>query len=160
MPDLRDVVVLEDETLEFDFGWVIFYNTEAFAKGQNWRDTLVGNAPFIVDRTTGQLFQTGTAQPIEVYVGAYKRYGDPHARPGKGVRVSGWDTGALAVSAIKVVRARSGSSLTEAKRCVEQVLNGGSASFEADSVDAAAAAVNELHACGFRAEQLRDARAA
>lgn len=157
---LGDAVVLEDQTLEYDFGWVIFYNNAAFAESRNGRDGLAGNAPLIVDRTTGNLSRTGTAQPIEAYIEAYRRYGDPHARPGKEVRLLGWVTGALAVSAIKIVRARSRSTLAEAKRCVEQVLDGGSACFEAESVDAAAAAVSELQACGFRAEQLRSDRVA
>jgi hypothetical protein len=151
-----DTVVIDDDTLEYDFGWVFFYNSTAFATSRNWRDALVGNAPFIVDRLTGQLFETGTAQSIEVYVEAYRRYGDPHARPGRFVRLTGWKEGAVAVSAIKAVRAHSGTSLAEAKRCVERALDGESASFEANSVDAAAAAVRELHACGFGAEQVRE----
>jgi hypothetical protein len=43
---------------------------------------------------------------------------------------------------------------------VEKALDGESASFEANSVEAAAAAVEELHACGFGAEQVREGRAA
>lgn len=73
-----ELAVLEDETLEYEFGWVFFYNSEAYVRSGDFRDALVGNAPIIVDRSSGELLETGTAEPIEVYVEAFRRFGDPH----------------------------------------------------------------------------------
>jgi ribosomal protein L7/L12 len=82
------------------------------------------------------------------------KHGSPRSPVGKSVRLTGWKRGASAVSAIGIVRASFGTSLAEAKRRVEHVLDGGSECFEADTTDAAAAAVRELQDCGFDAEQL------
>jgi hypothetical protein len=35
-------------------------------------DTLVGNAPYIVNRNTGELIETGTAYEIEDYINEYE----------------------------------------------------------------------------------------
>lgn len=57
---------------EFERGWVVFY-------GAGEPDAvLAGNAPYIVDRVTGDVVVTGTARPIEEYVASYIRTGSPH----------------------------------------------------------------------------------
>mgnify|MGYP000937209322 CR=1 FL=1 len=58
---------------EHDFGWVYFYNSAEYLETGNFEHSLVGNAPLIVDRTTLQLYSTGTARPIEHYVEEYRR---------------------------------------------------------------------------------------
>jgi hypothetical protein len=50
-----DLLVLEDDTLEYEFGWV-------------------------VARSNGELFETATAEPVAAYVEAFARSGDPHRR--------------------------------------------------------------------------------
>jgi len=67
-------LVIEAE--EHDFGWVVFYGSDDPDK---W---LLGNAPYIVDRRTGELWVTGTADPMERYIADFRRYGNPHpSRP-------------------------------------------------------------------------------
>ena len=36
-------------------------------------DTLVGNAPYIVNKYTGEVIETGTAYPIEEYIEEYEK---------------------------------------------------------------------------------------
>ena len=56
----------------FERGWIVYY-------GPRERDVrLAGNAPFIVDNSTGELFPTGTAAPVAEYVANYLRTGNPH----------------------------------------------------------------------------------
>jgi hypothetical protein len=77
-PEGLDLVVIDDETIERDFGWVFFYESRRFLEAGRLEDKLAGNAPYIVDRRSGVLHITGTAHPIEYYISHYERHGTPH----------------------------------------------------------------------------------
>ena len=61
----HDAVVLDRYTIEKPWGWVFFYNSREFAETGDTMTQLVGNAPYIVNRHTGEVLITGTAQSIE-----------------------------------------------------------------------------------------------
>ena len=66
-------VVVESQTLDKPYGWIFFYSSRAFAESGNPLDALVGNAPLIFNRTSGEYHVTGTAHPIEKYVADYEQ---------------------------------------------------------------------------------------
>ena len=66
------VVVMPDETIEKETYFVIFWQSEDYMRSGDFMDMIVGNAPYIVDKTTGDLYQTGTAEPIEHYMAEYE----------------------------------------------------------------------------------------
>ncbi len=70
--------ILQDQIEEYEFGWVFHYDSAGHIESGDVRDGLVGNAPLIVDRHTGQILETGTARETEYYVNNYLRNGDPH----------------------------------------------------------------------------------
>jgi hypothetical protein len=70
--------ILSDRTEEHDFGWVFYYDSAEHIQTGDFREGLVGNAPLIVDRNSGQIVETGTAHEAEYYVNNYMRNGDPH----------------------------------------------------------------------------------
>lgn len=67
------VVVLENETIEHEWGWVFFYQSKEYLKTGDFRHALAGNAPYIVNRKNGQIRVTGTAHPIEYYIQEYEQ---------------------------------------------------------------------------------------
>ena len=67
-----DCAILQNETIEKDWGWVFFYQSKAFIKTGDFRDMLAGNAPYIVNRYSGEIQVTGTAYPIEHYIQKYE----------------------------------------------------------------------------------------
>jgi hypothetical protein len=69
-----EAVILDDLTVEDDFGWVFFYQSRAYTKTGDPSQMLVGNAPIIVDRE-GALHETGTSAPVEEYIRAYRAAG-------------------------------------------------------------------------------------
>jgi len=73
-----ELVILENQTQEYDFGWVFFYNSKKYVESGDFRDALVGNAPLIVDRKSGQIHITGTAHDIDFYINNYQKTGDPN----------------------------------------------------------------------------------
>ena len=42
-----EFVLLEDQTRDEPFGWVFFYQAAAFLESGDFRDQLVGNAPYL-----------------------------------------------------------------------------------------------------------------
>ena len=64
--------VLEEETIEKQWGWVFFYQAKSYIETGDFREMLGGNAPIIVNRNTGELFHTGTAHEVEHYISEYE----------------------------------------------------------------------------------------
>ena len=61
-----------NDVSEYDFGWVFCYNTKEFLETGDLSFALGGNAPIIADRKDGQLYVTGTANPLEFYLEQYR----------------------------------------------------------------------------------------
>ncbi|WP_435274897.1 YrhB domain-containing protein [Psychrobium sp. nBUS_13] len=65
--------VLDDETIEREWGWVFFYQSQAFIESGDFRDMVGGNAPIIINKNNGLLTYTGTAHDIEHYINEYEQ---------------------------------------------------------------------------------------
>lgn len=154
------LVVLEDQVQEFEFGWVFLYDSEQHVATGDIRHALGGNAPLIFERASGRIVVTGTAEPLDAYVGAYRRTGDPHARPSSIVRITGYRVGANSVGAIQAIRRHATKGLTAAKHDIERVLDGAIVEVDTDSVGIAGRLVSEFYACGFKASHERNRNAA
>ena len=67
-----------ERTLATDVGWVFFYDSRDFVETGDPTAALIGNAPLLVDRTTGAMHLLGTERPVETYLDDYRRSGDPY----------------------------------------------------------------------------------
>lgn len=70
---LLELRILDEHTIEADFGWVFFWQSQRFLETGNSSEQLAGNAPLIVGRRDGSLHVTGTAHPTEHYIQQYLR---------------------------------------------------------------------------------------
>jgi hypothetical protein len=68
-----ELVLLEDKIIERPFGWVFRYNSKKFLETGDYRDSVLGNAPLIIDRRDGSVHLTKTAPPIDFYIEKYER---------------------------------------------------------------------------------------
>ena len=68
-----EVVLLEGETMEYEFGWVFFYQSKKFVETGNILLALAGNAPIIINKYDGSMHFTGTAHPVEKYIADYMK---------------------------------------------------------------------------------------
>ena len=66
-------VILDEETIEKEFGWVFFYQSSRYLESGNAIDMLFGNAPIIVNKHDGTIQVAGIAQPIEEYLRDYEK---------------------------------------------------------------------------------------
>jgi hypothetical protein len=71
-PDKPELIVDDEQTIEKEWGWVFFYNTSGYLKTGNVDEDLMGNAPYIVNKNTGEIIEAGTAYDIEYYIKEYE----------------------------------------------------------------------------------------
>ncbi|KFF20618.1 hypothetical protein [Chryseobacterium sp. JM1] len=68
-----DLVILEDRCVKKSYGIIFRYNTEKYNTTRNDDDnTLLGNAPFIVENSNGKIVLFGTGREIEYYIKEYE----------------------------------------------------------------------------------------
>lgn len=66
-----DIPLVLTKTEEFSGGWYFCYQSKEYLETGNPSAQLAGNAPFLIDRETGELLALGTAYPIEYYLDKY-----------------------------------------------------------------------------------------
>jgi len=71
----NEMVVLDQRTEEYDFGWAFSVQTLSYAESGNVLDMAIGHGPIIVDRFTGAVWVTGSAQAE--WLETYRITGDP-----------------------------------------------------------------------------------
>lgn len=64
------VKILDESTIEDDFGWVFFYDIDS----EDPNERIGGNAPIFVDKYQEKVFSSGTRLPVEDYILSYKKY--------------------------------------------------------------------------------------
>ena len=77
-------------TIAKPYGWVFFYQSSEFLRDtSDFRNALVGNAPFLVDRVDGEVRVLGTAHSVEWYLAEYEKT-IPVARLQMGIEQPAW----------------------------------------------------------------------
>jgi hypothetical protein len=156
-PSDCDTVILDSATLERSWGWVIFYQSRAFVESGDLSDALAGNAPLIVERGSGRLLETGTAEPIESYLHNFEVTGDPHGKPGRRLEVHPARAGADRIGGARLLDCHCSVGVGVTKRDLDGVVRGEAFRIEAPSADAAREVCDSLSALGFEARQLSEA---
>jgi len=65
------MALLLTKNQEASFDWVFFYQSKEYMETENLSSMLAGNAPFIVDRQTGEIHTLGTVHSAEFYIKQY-----------------------------------------------------------------------------------------
>jgi ribosomal protein L7/L12 len=151
---LEDCALMEESTQEFDFGWAFFYQSKKYIESRDFKDMYVGQGPVIVDKHSGEFFETGSSKSTEDYLDAFKACGDPNAELTNFVELNGWREGANKVSTTKHIKSIMGIGLKDAKGIVASVLMGKTISFEVPSQDEALNAVRIFDEYGFNCRRL------
>ena len=79
LPSDDQIILVDEATIERPWGWVFFHSSKKWIETQDIHYAMAGNAPILVERASGRLLTLGTAKPVERYIEAYERTGDPHA---------------------------------------------------------------------------------
>lgn len=78
LPEDDELIIVDEVTIERPWGWVFFSTSRKWKETNDIRYAIAGNAPVIIEKTTGRLFQTGTAMAIENYIENFERSGNPY----------------------------------------------------------------------------------
>ena len=70
--DGDELIVVDEATIEKDYGWVFFYTSRRFIETGDICYMVAGNGPIFVDRQNGTMNQLGTALPVEEYIEQYE----------------------------------------------------------------------------------------
>lgn len=57
----------------FSEGWFFCFQSREYIETGDPSAQLAGNAPFIIDKDSGELHELGTAQPLKEYLQAYEK---------------------------------------------------------------------------------------
>ena len=68
-----EFVILDDKTVEKDFGWVFFYTTKRYVETKDRKYLLPGNAPLVVDRKDGSTHFLSTSAPPARAIDEYEK---------------------------------------------------------------------------------------
>lgn len=66
------LVILDEETLEKDYGWIFFYTSRRYLETRLVSHMLAGNGPVIVEREGGALIQLSAASPLDESIRDYE----------------------------------------------------------------------------------------
>jgi Immunity protein 35 len=73
--DLNDegVVVLDEHTVKRGWGWAFCYQPKRFVETRDWRNGLIENAPYLVNRANGEFGPSGTSQTVSKLIEKYEQ---------------------------------------------------------------------------------------
>jgi hypothetical protein len=66
--------MLEDSTETFEYGWIFFYQSTEYVTTGDLGKLVGGNAPILIDKFTGHVFETGTGFDISYYIDEYCKF--------------------------------------------------------------------------------------
>jgi hypothetical protein len=69
-----ELALLDEHTIERNFGWVFFYQSKRYMESGEIREALAGNAPIVVTKADGRVHLTGTTAPLEQFLKRFETY--------------------------------------------------------------------------------------
>ena len=148
------VAIIPEATIEKAWGWVFFYDSAAYLEGEDDDGWLCGNAPYIVERKTGMVHETGTADPIEYYIENFEATGDPYGKPGNGLVIYSAGSNYDLMSATKLLHRQCAMGLMDARQQLQSVIDGNSIELQASDPKAAKELCDCLLEAGFNVSRL------
>lgn len=71
--NMTELMIFDEHTIGNEKYFVFFCNSREFYSSGDYSDLIIGNTTFIVDRSNGRIFETGTAEPIEYYIELFEK---------------------------------------------------------------------------------------
>ena len=85
----ENLVLFEEFITDHGHYYSLYYNSARYKETRNIKDSVIGQGPLIVEKSTGRIFSTGSANTIEYYVENLLKGGHPYSQPSNEFTVSG-----------------------------------------------------------------------
>ena len=69
----NELKILREDIIDTPNYWIIRYTSKLWFETGDMKYAIVGNAPIIVNKKSGEMIETGTAHSIEYYMGNMRR---------------------------------------------------------------------------------------
>lgn len=76
-----EFVLYDEDAIEKDWGWVLFFGTQAYRETGNPSDIVPGTGPLVVEKETGDFSFLSTSVPPEIAIAEYERRRDEGLPP-------------------------------------------------------------------------------
>lgn len=68
-----ELVIVDEETIIKDYGWVFFAISKRYLETQNFSDMVIGRGPLLFERQSETIIPFGTVLSAEQYLEQYER---------------------------------------------------------------------------------------
>ncbi len=152
--EIHDCDLIEGATQEFDKCFAVYIQSKAYIDSGNADNMLIGLGPVLVAKTTGEVYETGSAYPTEYYVVAFEACGDPFGEPTDAIALVGSSKNVEKASAIKYLNRITGQGTASAKAQIESVIDGEEVVVSVANEKSVPAVIKEFGARGIISTQL------
>jgi hypothetical protein len=76
----NELVIQDKFTVEFETGWVFYYQSRKYLETGDILFRLMGNGPIIIDKEEGLAYQAGTGEPVQYWIEEFKKNKDNFPR--------------------------------------------------------------------------------
>lgn len=70
---IDDHIILEEQGIEKDYGWVFFYQSKKFVETGDMNFMLLGNCPILVEKEAGRVVEFPTHTSVEEGLRKYEK---------------------------------------------------------------------------------------
>jgi len=67
-----DYDILEESTIEKDYGWIVFFQTKAYIRSRKFEDMAIGPGGILVEKQSGRTIEFGSAYSTETSLKIYE----------------------------------------------------------------------------------------
>ncbi len=146
--------LIEGATQEFEKCFAVYVQSQEYIDSGDSTDMLIGLGPVLVAKTTGEVYETGSAYPTEHYVAAFEACGDPFGEPTAAIALVGLSKNVEKASAIKHLNGITGLGTGSAKAQIESVIGGEEVVISLTDEESVAAVIKAFSAMGILSRQV------
>lgn len=139
-----------------DFGdfCAVYFQSEKYLQSQKLEDLFVGHGPYVIEKASSKISETGSAHSVEHYIQSIQACGSAFGIPTGNIQILGWEIGANKARATKLVQLKSGMNLQLSKSVIDQVFSNHQSIFSVLNIEEVELVRNELKQFGFSSKQL------
>ena len=139
-----------------DFGelYAVYFVNDEYYKSQKFEDMMVGAGPMMVEKSTGEIFETGSAQSGADYAKSYNECGSVYGKPSEKILISKLSNTENSKTIIIKIKSILNIKTQESKRMVESLIKNEAVEIVCNTAEEAETSVNNLQTIGVLAKQI------
>lgn len=71
--DADEILIIRELTIEKEYGWIFFYESKIHLETGNYRYSLVGGGPLLIEKSDGSFHYLGTRLDVDDAIKEYEK---------------------------------------------------------------------------------------